>query len=84
MGVATNCSLSPQALVQEIATKQPDYDSVCSDGKNILRLAHPQAVGMLDGQLQQLEKKWLDLRSKLGKSLHLLPRLPLPLENNMS
>ena len=52
--------------MQEIANKQPEYESVCSDGKNILRLAHPQAVAPLESKLQQLQHKWLDLRGKLG------------------
>ena len=56
-----------QVLAQEVAAKQPDDDKVFSAGKNILQLAHPQAVPILDGKLQQLEKKWLDLRGKLGR-----------------
>ncbi len=58
-----------QVLVQEVATKQPDFDKVCSEGKSILQLAHPQAVPVLDSKLQQLEKKWHDLRGKMGMSL---------------
>ena len=58
----------PQALVQEVAARQPDYDKVFSKGKHILQLAHPRAVPILESKLQQLERKWLDLRGKLGKS----------------
>lgn len=49
-----------------MATKQPDFDKVCSDGNSILQLAHPQAVPVLESKLQQLERKWLELRGKLG------------------
>lgn len=53
--------------MQEVGLKQPDYDTVSSSGKNMLRLAHPQGVGVLTSKLQLLERKWLDLRGRLGR-----------------
>lgn len=61
--------MCPQAVVQEVTARQPDYDKVCSDGTNILQLSHPQAVPVLENRLQHLERKWLNLRKKLGKPL---------------
>ena len=60
-------SIIIQAFGQEVTAKQPNYDRVCAEGQHLLQLAHPQAVGVLENQLQQLETAWLDLRGRVGE-----------------
>ena len=56
-----------QALTHEVTARQPQYDTVNSDGQNLLQLAHPVAVPVLKDKLQLLGRKWLDLRGRMGK-----------------
>ena len=56
-----------QAFTQEVTAKQPDYDRVMAEGQNLLQLAHPRAVPVLQSHLQQLERAWLDLRGRVGE-----------------
>lgn len=56
-----------QALTQEVTARQPQYDKVNSDGSNLLQLAHPVAVPVLQGKLQHLGRKWVDLRGRMGE-----------------
>ncbi len=46
--------------------KQPQYDTVNSDGQYVLQLAHPEAVPKIQGKLDLLAKKWTDLRKQMG------------------
>ena len=50
--------------------RQPQYDKVNSDGENLLQLAHPAAVPVLQGKLQHLGRKWVDLRGRMGKQVN--------------
>jgi hypothetical protein len=53
-------------MSQEVAVKQPQYDTVNSDGQYVLQLAHPEAVPKIQGKLDVLAKKWTDLRKQMG------------------
>ena len=57
-----------QALTQEVTARQQQYDKVNGDGQNLLQLAHPAAVPVLQGKLQHLGRKWVDLRGRMGES----------------
>jgi len=58
----------PQAFSQEVTARQPEYDHVLAEGQNLLQLAHPRAVPVLQSKLQQLERAWVDLRGKVGEA----------------
>ena len=55
-------------MTQEVAVRQPQYDTVNSDGQYVLQLAHPVAVSKIQGKLDLLAKKWTDLRKQMGMS----------------
>ena len=57
-----------QAFSQEVTARQPEYDHVLAEGQNLLQLAHPRAVPVLQSKLQQLERTWVDLRGKVGEA----------------
>ena len=57
----------PQAFSQEIAGRQPEFDKILATGHNLLQLAHPRAVPVLQSKLQQLERNWVDLRGRVGE-----------------
>ena len=57
----------PQAFSHEVTAKQPEYDKVLADGQNLLQLAHPKAVAVLQSKQHQLERKWVDLRGRVGE-----------------
>ena len=59
-----------QAFNQEVTAKQPECDHVLAEGQNLLQLAHPRAVPLLQSKLQQLERAWVDLRGKVGESVY--------------
>ena len=56
-----------QAFGQELTARQPEYNRVLAEGQNLLQLAHPRAVPVLQSKLQQLERTWVDLRGKVGE-----------------
>ena len=51
-----------------MTARQPEYDHVLAEGQNLLQLAHPRAVPVLQSKLQQLERTWVDLRGKVGEA----------------
>ena len=57
-----------QAFSQEVTAKQPEYDRVMAEGQNLIQLAHPRAVALLQSHLQQLERAWVDLRGRVGET----------------
>ena len=59
----------PQTFSHEVTAKQPEYDTILADGQNLLQLAHPKAVPVLQTKLQDLEQRWLDLRGRIGQPL---------------
>ena len=48
--------------------KQPEYDGVLAEGQQLLQLAHPRAMAVLQSHLQQLETAWVELRGRVGES----------------
>ena len=56
-----------QAFGQKVTARQPEYDHVLAEGQNLLQLAHPRAVPVLQSKLQQQERTWVDLRGKVGE-----------------
>ncbi len=48
--------------------RQPDFEKVLGDGQNLLAVAHPKAVPILQSKLQQLRQKWMQLRGHIGES----------------
>ena len=60
-----------QVMTQEVAAKQPQYDTVNSDGQYVLQLAHPVAVPKIQGKLDLLAKKWTELRKQMGMLMYM-------------
>ncbi len=50
-----------------MTSRQPNFDQVSGDGQNLLAVAHPKAVPVLQSKLQQLERKWVELRGHIGE-----------------
>ncbi len=64
----TPSSLSfSQEISQSVTSRQPNFDQVLGDGQNLLAVAHPKAVPVLQSKLQQLERKWVELRGHIGE-----------------
>ena len=58
----------PQEVSQDVTVRQPDFEKVLGDGQNLLAVAHPKAVPILQSKLQQLRQKWMQLRGHIGES----------------
>lgn len=56
-----------QERSQNVTSRQPDFDQVLGDGQNLLAVAHPKAVPILQSKLQRLERKWMELRGHIGE-----------------
>jgi len=52
-----------------VTDKKPEYDTILADGQNLLQLAHPKAVSVLQLKLHNLEQGRLDFRGHIGKLL---------------
>ena len=63
-------SLIPQAFIHEATAKQPEYDTLLADGRNLLQLAHPKAVPVLQDKLHHLKWRWVNLHGQIGQPCH--------------
>ena len=45
-----------QAFSHEVTAKKPECDTILADGQNLLQLAHPKAVSVLQMKLHNLEQ----------------------------
>jgi len=63
----------PQAFSREVTAEKPEYDTIPADGQNLLQLAHPKAVSVLQMKLHNLEQGWLDFRAHIGQLLQKQP-----------
>jgi len=48
-----------------VTAKKPEYDTLLADGQNLLQLAHPKAVSVLQMKLHNLEQGWLDFHGHM-------------------
>ena len=60
-------SLISQAFFHEANAK---YDTLLADGLNLLQLAHPNAVPVLQDKLHHLEQRLVDLCGRIGQPCH--------------
>jgi len=60
----------PQAFSHEVTVKKPEYNTILADDQNLLQLAHPKAVSVLQMKLHNLEQGGLDFRAHIGQPLH--------------
>jgi len=59
----------PQVFSHEVTVEKPEYDTILADGLNLLQLAHPKAVSVLQLKLHNLEQGWLDHSGHIGQLL---------------
>ena len=56
-----------QAFVTELNTKHADLDSALNCGRQILDLAHQEAVPIVQAKVHELDKKWSKLKTAAGE-----------------